>query len=397
MSATILWRTTSRRVRCTNAMSSIPPSTGSSPTRPERPPGHVDLGDVAGDDALGAEADAGEEHLHLLGRRVLRLVEDDERAVERAAAHEGERRHLDRAAVEQALRALGLEQVVERVVERAQVRVDLGHQVAGQEAEPLPRLDGRAGEDDPRHLARLQRVHGLGDGQVRLAGPGRADAEGDDVLRDGVDVALLPGRVGAHRLAAGGAHHLGAQHLARADVLAHHVDGAGQGRGVEVLARLHHEDQLLEEPDHHLGRRAPRPRCGCPGRRSARRGRPPRSGAGARRGSRAARPSGGCRGRSTRRAGSVVMRRSCLDEVALQRLAPEHVEVQVRHRVHGVGPDVEDEPVAPLGRGQAGCVGHGPGRHAACRPAPARPRRSRPRRRRCGAAAPPARAAGPPG
>ena len=37
-------------------------------------------------------------------------------------------------AVEQALGALGLEHVVEGVVERPQVRVDLGHEVAGQEA-----------------------------------------------------------------------------------------------------------------------------------------------------------------------------------------------------------------------------------------------------------------------
>ena len=290
MSATILWRTTSRRVRWTNAMSSMPPSTGSSPTRPERPARHVDLGDVAGDDALGAEADAGQEHLHLLGRRVLRLVEDDERAVERAAPHEGERRHLDGPPVEQPLRALGLEQVVERVVERPQVRVDLGHQVAGQEAEPLARLDGGAGQDDAGDLAGLQGVHGLGHGQVGLARPGRTDAERDDVLRDGVDVALLPGRVGPHRLAAGRPHHLGAQHLARADVLAHHVDGPGHGREVEAPAGLHHEDELVEEPHHQLGVRVPRRRCGCPGRRSGRRGRPARSGADARRASRAARP-----------------------------------------------------------------------------------------------------------
>ena len=46
--------------------------------------GEVDLGDVAGDDDLGAEPEPGEEHLHLLGRGVLRLVEDDERVVERA-------------------------------------------------------------------------------------------------------------------------------------------------------------------------------------------------------------------------------------------------------------------------------------------------------------------------
>ena len=107
--------------------------------------GQVDLGHVAGHDDLRAEAEAGEEHLHLLGRGVLRLVEDDERVVERAAAHVRERRDLDRAALHQPRDDLGLEHVVERVVERAQVRVDLREHVAGQEAEPLARLDRRAG------------------------------------------------------------------------------------------------------------------------------------------------------------------------------------------------------------------------------------------------------------
>ena len=60
------------------------------------PLGQVDLGQVAGDDRLGADADARQEHLHLLRRRVLRLVEDDEGVVERAPAHEGQRRDLDR-------------------------------------------------------------------------------------------------------------------------------------------------------------------------------------------------------------------------------------------------------------------------------------------------------------
>ena len=100
-------------------------------------------------------------------------------AVERAAPHEGQRRHLDRAALDEPLRALGLEHVVEGVVERAQVRVDLGHEVAGQEAEPLAGLDGGAGEDDPVDLLGLERCDGEGDGQVGLAGPRRADPEGD--------------------------------------------------------------------------------------------------------------------------------------------------------------------------------------------------------------------------
>ena len=65
------------------------------------PAREVDLRHVAGDHGLGAEADARQEHLHLLGRRVLRFVEDDERMVEGASAHVGERRHLDGRALEE--------------------------------------------------------------------------------------------------------------------------------------------------------------------------------------------------------------------------------------------------------------------------------------------------------
>ena len=101
----------------------------------------VDLGDVAGDDHLRAEAEPGEEHLHLLGARVLRLVEDHERVVEGAAAHEGQRRDLDHAALEVVVDLLGVEHVVERVEERPQVGVDLRLDVAGQEAEALAGLD----------------------------------------------------------------------------------------------------------------------------------------------------------------------------------------------------------------------------------------------------------------
>ncbi len=56
--------------------------------------------------------------------------------------------------------AVGIEHVVQRVVERAQVRIDLGHQVARQEPESLTGLDRRSGEDDPLDLLVLQRPHG---------------------------------------------------------------------------------------------------------------------------------------------------------------------------------------------------------------------------------------------
>ena len=103
------------------------------------------------------------------------------------------------------------------------------------------------------HLAGLQGLDGQGHRQVRLAGPGRADAEGDDVGGDGVGVALLPGGLRAHGPSPRRPQHLGGQHLGGTQVVVHHVDGAVDLHGVEALARLEQDDQLLEEGGHPLG------------------------------------------------------------------------------------------------------------------------------------------------
>ena len=55
----------------------------------------IDLGDVPGDDALGIHADACEQHEHLLGGSILRLIENDKGIVQGATAHIGKRRHFD--------------------------------------------------------------------------------------------------------------------------------------------------------------------------------------------------------------------------------------------------------------------------------------------------------------
>src|SRR3984957_13658023 len=118
--------------------------------------GDVDLGDVTGHHDLGAETDAGEEHLHLLGGGVLGFVENDEAPVQCAAPHERERRNFDGAPVEQALGTLGPKKVIERVVQRPKIRVNLGHDVAREKSEPLARLDGRSGQDDAVDLVCLE-------------------------------------------------------------------------------------------------------------------------------------------------------------------------------------------------------------------------------------------------
>ena len=164
----------------------------------------IDLRDVAGDHGLGAEADAREEHLHLLGRGVLRLVEDDERVVERAPAHVRERRDLDRVALEELRDLVEAHEVVQRVVERTQVRIDLLREVAGKEPEPLAGLDRGAHQHDALDRVALERVDRAGDGEIGLAGARRADAERDVVGLDVAQVLDLVRRaavqVGASRL-----------------------------------------------------------------------------------------------------------------------------------------------------------------------------------------------------
>ena len=128
--------------------------------------------------------------------RVLRFVENDERVVQRTAAHERNRRNFDGAAFEQPLGLLDVHHVVERVVERPQVRIDLLLQIARQEPELLAGFDGRARQDDAAHLLGEQVIHRLRHREIGLARAGRADAEHDVVLLDGVEIAALIGRLG---------------------------------------------------------------------------------------------------------------------------------------------------------------------------------------------------------
>ena len=60
----------------------------------------IDLARITCHNHARAFAETGQKHLHLYRRRVLRLVEDDKGASQRAAAHESDRCHLDLAGAE---------------------------------------------------------------------------------------------------------------------------------------------------------------------------------------------------------------------------------------------------------------------------------------------------------
>src|SRR5439155_607286 len=140
---------------------------------------------------------AREEHFHLLGGGVLGLVENDERMVQRAAAHVGERREFDRAALEELPGLVETQKVVERVVERAQVGIDLLSKISREEPKAFARLDRGPHQHDALHGIALQRVHRARDGEIGLAGARGTDRESDVVLEDILDVLSLPGRAAA--------------------------------------------------------------------------------------------------------------------------------------------------------------------------------------------------------
>ncbi len=128
-------------------------------------------------DRLRAVAETREEHLHLLRRRVLRLVEDDERVVQRAPAHERQRRHLDRAAVEHLPRAVEVDHVV-----RARRRADAGtdspsrrDRRAGTRASRRPRPPGASGSMRVNSCF-ITRRNAHGHREIGLARTGRPDA-----------------------------------------------------------------------------------------------------------------------------------------------------------------------------------------------------------------------------
>ena len=202
----------------------------------------IDLGGVAGDDHPRSLAQTGEHHAHLGGGGVLGLIEDHEGIGQGAAAHVGQRRHLDHVLLDQGGGALLAQQGVQGVVEGAQVGVHLLLQVAWQEAEPLACLHGGAREDQPLHLALLQHAHGLHGSQEGLAGAGGAEGQGEVVALDRLHVGLLFEGARAQQLAGLAA----GQHLA-AELL---VFFAAAGvEGCEGRLHIHLGDGLALLPE----------------------------------------------------------------------------------------------------------------------------------------------------
>ena len=202
--------------------------------------------------ACERSAQARQEHAHLRDGGVLRFVEDHEAVFERTAAHERQRRDLDHAALDQAIHALRRQHVVQRIVQRSQVRIDLLRHVAGQKAQLLARFDRGPRQDDALDALRLQRRHRHRHRQIGLARSGRADAEDDVVAADRLHVRASAPSARRDLLAAAGADDDRLQHIADLGLrmFAKHTQDR---REVVVVQLFAFADQLDRFREHALG------------------------------------------------------------------------------------------------------------------------------------------------
>ncbi len=121
----------------------------------------------------------------------MRFVENHERIVKRPAAHERQRRDFDGPALDHFASAVEVDHVMQRVIEWAQIRIDLFRQIAGQKTEFFAGFDRRPGENDAHVIILHQLGHGHRHGEIGLAGAGGTDAKDDVVAADGIDISFL--------------------------------------------------------------------------------------------------------------------------------------------------------------------------------------------------------------
>ncbi len=169
----------------------------------------VDLPDVAAEHDLGAVADPGDDRLHLVGREVLRLVDDHELVRDAASAdvgdrleHELARRHelvdallrRSRVRLAGAVAAARAEQVRDVVEDRLHPHRELLVLVARQVADVTAQRHDRPRDEQLVEALLLEDlVHARGKRHQRLAGACRADQ------RDDLDL-VVEKQVERHRL-----------------------------------------------------------------------------------------------------------------------------------------------------------------------------------------------------
>lgn len=151
----------------------------------------VNLCGIARDHHTRAKAHTREKHLHLFACGILGLVKNDKGIIERTAAHKGERSDLNDPAFEHGGYLRLWSHIIKSIVERAQIRVHLVRQIAGEKAEPLARFHRRACQHDTFDTMALEHRKRHGHSQIGLARAGRAYGKNKFIGAQRLKIGLL--------------------------------------------------------------------------------------------------------------------------------------------------------------------------------------------------------------
>ena len=97
-----------------------------------------------------------------------------------------------------------IHEIMQRVVDRAEIGIDLVAHVARQKAETLASLDGGTGQNQPFDRALLHQLHGVADREPSLACARRTLREDQLVALERAQILVLRGVARAHRPAFAG-------------------------------------------------------------------------------------------------------------------------------------------------------------------------------------------------
>src|SRR6266436_1173742 len=122
---------------------------------------------------LRIESQPRQKHLHLLAGGVLRFIQYHERIIQRPPAHKRQRRHLNNSLLQKPLQFVRVQHVIQRVIQRPHVRINLLLQRPRQKSQSLPRLHRRPRQNNPVHLLGQQRAHRHRHRQISLPRPAR--------------------------------------------------------------------------------------------------------------------------------------------------------------------------------------------------------------------------------
>src|SRR5439155_27079914 len=101
--------------------------------------------------------------------------------------------NLDLAPLHQTICPLHIHHVVQRVIERSEVRIHFSVHVAGKKSELLSRLNSWTSQDDAADLSPGQGGNRHGHCQIGFSGPGRPNTDYEIELLDRLDVGFLSG------------------------------------------------------------------------------------------------------------------------------------------------------------------------------------------------------------